>query len=75
MKAQMRNVQPNPTSGIKWVTIIGKITPPSDEPAATRPMAAPLFFRNHVDTCAIISHGETEPGERTYAGERWIEHH
>jgi hypothetical protein len=48
--AQMRIVQPNPTSGMRWTTIMGRITPPRDEPAATRPKAAPLLWKNQVDT-------------------------
>ena len=49
-KAQMRISQPKPTSGINLTTIIGRITPPKDDPAATMPSAAPRFFRNHVET-------------------------
>jgi hypothetical protein len=30
--------------------MMGKITPPRDDPAATRPRAAPRFLKNHVDT-------------------------
>ena len=48
--AHMRIVQPNPTSGMRWTTIMGKITPPKDEPAATRPKAAPLLRKNQVET-------------------------
>jgi len=48
--AQMRIVQPNPTSGMRWKTIMGRITPPRDEPAATRPKAAPLLWKNQVET-------------------------
>lgn len=59
IKAQMRNVQPNPTSGIRWTTIIGNMTPPREEPAATRPMAAPRFLRNHVETWIVVSNAQT----------------
>ena len=48
-KAQIRNVQPKPTSGIRWIIIMGKMTPPSEDPATTRPRAAPRFSKNHVD--------------------------
>jgi hypothetical protein len=48
-KAQIRIAQPKPTSGISLMTMIGKITPPKDEPAATRPRAAPRFAKNQVD--------------------------
>jgi hypothetical protein len=48
--AHMRIVQPNPTSGIRWTTIMGKMTPPKDEPAATRPKAVPLLWKNQVET-------------------------
>lgn len=50
-KAQARIVQANPTVGMRRTTIIGRITPPREEPAATRPRAAPRCAWNHVDTC------------------------
>jgi hypothetical protein len=49
-KAQMRIAQPKPTSGIRRTTMMGKITPPKDDPAATRPRAAPRLWKNQVDT-------------------------
>ena len=49
-KAQIRIAQPKPTSGIRLVTIMGNITPPKEDPAATKPRAAPRFLKNHVDT-------------------------
>ena len=49
-KAQMRIAQPKPTSGISLTTMIGRITPPKEDPAATMPSAAPLFLKNQVDT-------------------------
>jgi hypothetical protein len=48
--AQIRIVQPKPTCPISWVTMQGKMTPPREEPPATRPIAIPRFFRNQVDT-------------------------
>jgi len=48
-KAQIRTAQPKPTFGIKRTSIMGKMTPPKDDPAATRPIAAPRFLSNHVD--------------------------
>lgn len=54
-RAKMRNAQiliaqPNPTSGIKWMSMIGKMTPPSEDPETTRPIAAPRLAKNHVET-------------------------
>ena len=49
-KAQVRIAQPKPTSEIRWTTIMGKMTPPKDDPAATRPRAAPRFLKNQVET-------------------------
>ena len=49
-KAQMRIVQAKPTSGMRWTTMMGKMTPPRDEPAATAPKAAPLLWKNQVET-------------------------
>ena len=51
IKAQMRMVQPKPTWGISFLTIIGKMTPPREEPATARPSAAPRFLRNQVLVC------------------------
>lgn len=48
--AHIRMVQPKPTSFTRCVTMIGKMTPPSEEPAATRPNACPLFAKNQVET-------------------------
>lgn len=48
-KAQVRIAQPKPTCGINLMTIMGRIMPPIDDPAATRPIAAPRFAKNHVD--------------------------
>lgn len=48
--AHIRIVQPKPTLGTRCVTMIGNMTPPNDEPAATRPSACPLFAKNHVVT-------------------------
>jgi hypothetical protein len=35
---------------MRWTTIMGKMTPPKDEPAATRPKAVPLLWKNQVET-------------------------
>lgn len=48
--ALVRIAHPNPTSGMRWINIIGKMTPPMEEPITTRPRAAPRFFKNHVET-------------------------
>ncbi|KAI9649720.1 hypothetical protein NHQ30_002301 [Ciborinia camelliae] len=47
-KAQILIDQANPTAGIRCICMIGKITPPIDEPIVMRPNAAPRFLRNHV---------------------------
>lgn len=52
-KAQMRIAQPKPTSGIRRMTMMGRMTPPREDPAATKPRAAPRFAKNHVDTYTI----------------------
>jgi hypothetical protein len=44
-KAHMRIVHGKPTPGIKCVTIIGKITLPSDEPAMVKPPAKARLLR------------------------------
>jgi len=54
IKAQIRIVQPKPTCGISLLTMIGKMTPPSEEPATARPSAAPRFLRNQVLVCRRI---------------------
>ena len=48
--AQIRMAQPKPTSGIKCISMMGKMTPPSDDPAVVRPRAAPRFLKNQVET-------------------------
>lgn len=53
--AQMRIAHANPTSGMRWISMMGKITPPSEDPATASPMAAPLFARNHVETSNMFS--------------------
>jgi hypothetical protein len=70
-KAQIRIVQPKPTRGIRRDVMIGKMTPPSPEPAAWIPKAAPLFLRNHEVTelvaaanMALSPRGEQMPWAR-----------
>lgn len=48
--AQVRMAQPKPVSRIMCDTTMGKMTPPSEDPAAMIPMAMPRFLKNHVDT-------------------------
>ena len=48
--AQMRIAQPNPTSGIKCMSMMGKMTPPNEDPAVVSPRAMPRFLKNQVDT-------------------------
>ena len=43
-KAHARIVHGKPILGIKWTAMIGKITPPNDEPTITTPPAIPRFF-------------------------------
>jgi hypothetical protein len=45
--ATIRIAQPKPTSGMSLFTMIGRITPPSPDPAATIPTAKARFFKNH----------------------------
>ena len=48
--AQIRMVQPKPTCGMSFSTMIGKMTPPSDDPDAVTPRARARFLKNHVVT-------------------------
>jgi hypothetical protein len=50
MKAQIRIVQGKPTSLTSFVTMMGKMTPPSEEPLAAMPKARARFLKNHVVT-------------------------
>ena len=50
MNAQTLIVQGKPIFGISLLTMMGKITPPSDEPEAMIPNAAARFLKNHVPT-------------------------
>ncbi len=49
-KAQVRIAQPNPVSRIICETMIGKMTPPRELPAAMIPIAIPRFLKNQVET-------------------------
>ena len=55
MKPQMRTVQPNPRRGLYNIfeSAMGKITPPREDPATERPMAAPRFFWKYCPTAAM----------------------
>lgn len=50
IKAAALIVQGNPIRGMSFETMIGKITPPSDDPDAMTPNAAALFLKNQVPT-------------------------
>jgi hypothetical protein len=63
-KAQIRIVHPKPTSGKRCVIMIGKMTPPSADPAATQPRAAPRFFKNQVVTYKILATCKTKNIQR-----------
>jgi hypothetical protein len=54
-KPQTRIVQPNPILGISLLTMIGKMTPPVEEPAAMIPKAAARFLKNQVGITLIAS--------------------
>ena len=47
-KAQALIVHGNPTFGIRCETMMGKITPPRDDPDAIIPKDAALFLKNQV---------------------------
>jgi hypothetical protein len=47
-KAQILIVQPNPTLGSRWTTMIGKMTPPKDEPAIANPPAIARLLWKYV---------------------------
>lgn len=42
-----------PMVGIRALAVIGRTVPPSDAPAAYRPRARPLRFRNHCERMAM----------------------
>jgi hypothetical protein len=44
-KAHILMVQPKPTFGSRWTTMIGKMTPPNDEPAIANPPAIARLLR------------------------------
>ena len=44
VKAHARIVHGNPILGIRCAAMIGKITPPNDEPAIAKPPAIARFF-------------------------------
>jgi hypothetical protein len=46
---------PKPILGMSRVSIIGRMTPPSDEPDAMMPMAVARFLMNHVETAFIVA--------------------
>jgi hypothetical protein len=48
VKAAVRIVHAKPICGISFVTMIGKMTPPSDDPEAVIPNAVARFLKNHV---------------------------
>jgi hypothetical protein len=48
-------VQGNPIRGMSFETMIGKITPPREEPDAWIPKAAARFLKNHVPTELIAA--------------------
>jgi len=50
-KAQILIVQPKPTLGSRWTTMIGNMTPPNDEPAIAKPPAIARRFRKYVIGC------------------------
>ena len=50
MNAATLIVQAKSSLGIRWLIMIGKITPPREEPAATTPKASARHFRNQVGT-------------------------
>ena len=49
-KAAALIVQGNPIFGMRLDTMIGKMTPPSDEPDAMMPNAVARFLKNQVPT-------------------------
>src|SRR5277367_4343385 len=55
VNAADRMAQGKPTSGISLVTMIGRTTPPKDEPEAMTPKAVARFLKNQVPTQAIAA--------------------
>ena len=50
MNAAIRMAHPNPTRGIRWLIVMGKIMPPVLEPLKVIPKARPRLWRNQVAT-------------------------
>lgn len=55
MKATVLIDHPKPIFGMSRVRIIGKMTPPNDEPDAMMPIAVSRFLINHVETAFIVA--------------------
>lgn len=58
INAAVLMVHPYPTLGIMRPIMMGKITPPSDEPVTMMPMAVARFFANHVVKAASASESQ-----------------
>ena len=52
--AHARMVQAKPIRGSRWLTISGKTTPPTEEPATVNPPANALALRKYVIGCDTI---------------------
>jgi hypothetical protein len=60
MKAAVLMVQGYPVLWTMWLIMMGKMTPPTDEPVTRIPIANPRFLLNQVETQAIASSHRTE---------------
>ena len=52
-KAQILMAQGNPTLSMSWLNMIGKMTPPMLDPAATIPMAKARRLLNQVEIALV----------------------
>ena len=71
MNAHVLIVQGYPTAGIMRLIMIGKMTPPTDDPVTITPMAAPRLFANQVEMQASASRSKVLVYEFTQL-DRWI---
>jgi 5-methylcytosine-specific restriction endonuclease McrA len=74
-KAQIRIAHAKPTFGMRWTSMMGKITPPSEEPDTTSPSAAPRLAWNQVETYLQCQPCAKVKSPVTYSCERRVKHH
>lgn len=76
MKAIIRMLHPKPTCALfsNFDMMMGNMTPPTDEPETTKPMAAARFLSKYCDTTAKAGNwrkATAEPMRRPWASINW----